>query len=97
MVRSLRPASCWVMGVEVAADYEIWRSVRRSRCGLKCRGRFRDWGSGEVKQKMDKFSYLGVMISRDGGFGYEVAHRMLEERKVWGTMAKLWKENMMSS
>ena len=32
----------------------------------------------------------------DGGMGEEVAHRVLEERKVWGMMAKFWKENMRS-
>ena len=26
----------------------------------------------------------------------EVAHRVLGGRKVWGTMTKLWKENMIS-
>ena len=26
----------------------------------------------------------------------EVAHRVLEGRKVWRTIAKLWKENMVS-
>ena len=52
--------------------------------------------SGEEMQEMDKFNYLGVMISTDGGMGEEVAHRVLEGRKVCGTMAKLWKENMIS-
>ena len=45
---------------------------------------------------MDKFKYLGVMISTDGGMGEEVAHRILEGRKVWGTMEKLWQENVIS-
>ena len=45
---------------------------------------------------MDKFNYLGVMISTDGGVGQEVAHRVFEGRKLWGTMAKLWKENAIS-
>ena len=43
-----------------------------------------------------KFKYLEVMISTDGGMGEEVAHMVIEGRKVWGTMAKLWKENMIS-
>ena len=30
------------------------------------------------------------------GMGEEVAHRVLEGIKVWGTMPKLWKENMVS-
>ena len=32
----------------------------------------------------------------DGGMGEEVAHRVFEGRKKLGTMAKLWKENMIS-
>ena len=51
---------------------------------------------GEEMQYVDKFNFLGVMISTDGGMGDEVVHRVLEGRKVWGTMAKLWKENMIS-
>ena len=43
---------------------------------------------------MDEFNYLGVMISTDGGMREETAHRVLEGRKICGTMAKLWKENM---
>ena len=39
-------------------------------------------GSGEEMQEMDKFHYLGVMISTDGGMGEEVALRVLEGRKV---------------
>ena len=45
---------------------------------------------------MDKFNYLGVMISMDDAKGEEVAHKKLEGTKVWGTMTKLWKENMRS-
>ena len=44
----------------------------------------------EEMQEVDKFNYMGVMISADGGMGEEVVHRVLERRKVWGTMAKLW-------
>ena len=39
---------------------------------------------------MDKFNYLGVMISTDVGMGDEVVHRVLERRKIWETMEKLW-------
>ena len=52
--------------------------------------------NGEEMKEVDKFNYLGVMISSDGGRGMEVAHRVLDGRKVWGRMAKLWKENMIS-
>ena len=41
---------------------------------------------------MDNIIYLGVMISTEGGMGDEVAHRLLEGRKVWGAMAKLEEE-----
>ena len=51
--------------------------------------------NGEETQEVAKFNYLGVMISTDGGMGEEVAHRVREGREVWGSMAKLWKENMM--
>ena len=50
--------------------------------------------NGEEMQEVDKLNYLGVMIGTDGGVGEEVAHRVVEGRKVWGTMAKLWKENV---
>ena len=36
------------------------------------------------------------MISVDGCTDQEVAHKLLERRKVWGTMGKLWKENIIS-
>ena len=52
--------------------------------------------NGEEMQEVDKFNYLGVMISTDGGMGDEMAHRVLEARKVWGTMENLWKENIIS-
>ena len=34
------------------------------------------------------------MVIKNGGIGDEVDHRVLEELKVWGTVAKLWKQNM---
>ena len=45
-------------------------------------------------QEVGKFNYLGVMISTNGSIGEDVDHRVLEGRKVWGTMVKLWKGNM---
>ena len=38
--------------------------------------------NGEEMQEVDKFKYLGLMISTDGGMGEEMAHRVLEGRKV---------------
>ena len=52
--------------------------------------------NGEEMQEVDKFSYLGVMIITDGGMREGVTHRVLEGRKVWRTMAKLWKEDLIS-
>ena len=43
----------------------------------------------EEMQEVDKFNYMGVMIITDGSIKKEVAHRVLEERK-------LWKENIIS-
>ena len=37
---------------------------------------------------------MGVKINMDGGIGEEAARKVLEGRKVRGTMAKLWKEKM---
>ena len=50
----------------------------------------------EEMQELDKFNNSGVMTSTGGGMGEELAQRVLEGRKVWWTMAKLWKENMIS-
>ena len=36
--------------------------------------------NGEEMQEVDKFNYLGVMISTDHVMGEEVAHRVLEGR-----------------
>ena len=52
--------------------------------------------NGEEMQEVDMFNYFGAMISTDGGMVEEVTHRVLEGRKVWGTKAKLWKENLIS-
>ena len=46
---------------------------------------------------MDKFNYLGVMISTDGGMREEVAQRVLNSgKKGLGDDAKLRNENMIS-
>ena len=37
--------------------------------------------NGEEMREVDKYKYLGVMISTDGGMGEEVGHRILEGRK----------------
>ena len=52
--------------------------------------------SGEEIQEMDKFKYLG-MISVDGCMGKEVAHRLLEGRKLRRTVGNLCKESKISS
>ena len=52
--------------------------------------------NGEELQEVDKFIYLGVMISTGGGREEEGVHRVLEGREVWRTMAKSWKDKMLS-
>ena len=53
-------------------------------------------GSGEEIQEVTKFKYVGVLIYMEGRTGEELAHMVLEERKLYGTMSKSWKENMIS-
>ena len=43
---------------------------------------------------MDKFKYLGVMVSAEKGMVEEVAHRLLDGRKALGMIGKLRKENI---
>ena len=45
-------------------------------------------------KEVDKFKYLEVTIGADGITRDKVTHMVLEERKVWRTIAKLWKKNM---
>ena len=45
---------------------------------------------------MGKFNDVRGMINTNGCMEEVGGHRVLEERKVWGTMAKLWRENMIS-
>ena len=44
---------------------------------------------GEGIQEVDKLNYLGLMISTDDAMEEEMAHWVLERRKVWGTLAEL--------
>ena len=47
-------------------------------------------------QEVNKFKYLGVMISAGNGIEEEVAHRVLDGRKVWRTMGNFLEENIIS-
>ena len=49
---------------------------------------------GEEIEEVNKFKYLGVMISANVGMEKEMVHRTLQGRNVRETMIKLWKENM---
>ena len=40
--------------------------------------------SREERQELDKFNYLRIMISTDGGMGKEVTYRVLEGRRFGG-------------
>ena len=82
---------CDSMGLKINVGKSKVLTVKKDQMGSRENVRV----SGEKMQEVDKFNYLGVMISTDGGMGEEVAHMVLEERKVFGTMM-LWKENMIS-
>ena len=41
-------------------------------------------------EKMDKFKYLGVGASENGGMGEKINHRLLERKKLWGSLGRLW-------
>ena len=45
--------------------------------------------NGQETEEVDKFKYFRVMISADGGMCEEVADKLMEGRKLWGTMRKL--------
>ena len=84
--------ACDSMGLKINVGKSKMLTIKKDQMGSCEKVRV----NGEELQEVDKFKYLGVMISTDGGMGEELAHRVLEGRKVWGTMAKLWKENMVS-
>ena len=44
-------------------------------------------------EEEDKFKDLGVMKCTDGEMREEVIRRLLEERKIWGSLGRLWKES----
>ena len=69
---------CDSMGLKINVGKSKVLMVKKNQM-LSCeKGRV----SREEMQKVDKINYLGVMISRDGGMGDEVAHRVFERRKV---------------
>ena len=37
-------------------------------------------------EEVERYRYLGVDISSDGGMGEEVNHRISEMKKAWGTL-----------
>ena len=39
-------------------------------------------------EEVDKFNYMRAMVITDSGMCKEVAHWILEGRKMWGTTAK---------
>ena len=49
--------------------------------------------NGEELYEVDKFNYLGVMISTDRDMGEEMGHRMFVGRKVWGRDGKVFEGN----
>ena len=84
--------ACDSMGLKINVEKSKVLTIKRDQMGSceKVKG-----NRGEV-QEVDKLNSLGLMIGTDGGMGQEVVHRVLEGKKVWETMAKLWKENIIS-
>ena len=79
------------MGLEVEVEKNKMLVVKKDQRGSCEKVRV----SGEEMQEVDQFNNLGGMISTDGGMGKKVTHRVLEGRKFWETVPKMWKENMM--
>ena len=84
--------ACDSMGLKINVGKSKVLTIKKDQMGSCEKVRV----NGEEMQEVDKFNYLGVMISTDGCMGEEVAHRVLEGRKVLETMAKLWRENVIS-
>ena len=72
------------MGLKINVGKSKVLTVKKDQMGNREKVRV----NGEEMKEVDKFTYLGVMISTDCGMGEEVAHRV--------TKTKLWKENMIS-
>ena len=87
--------ACDSMGLKINAGKGKVLTIKKIQMGSCEKVRVNGEELQEVDE-VDKFNYLVVMISTDGGMGEEVAHRLLEGRKVCGTMTALWKENMIS-
>ena len=81
--------ACDSMGLKINVGKSKSLTIKKNQMGNCEKVRVNE----EQLQEGDKFKYLGS-LSTDGGMGEEVAHRVLKGRKVWGAMAKLWKENM---
>ena len=69
--------ACDSMGLKINIGKSKVLMVKEDQMG-SCEVRV----NGEERQEVDKFYYLGVMISTDGGMGWELAHRVLEGRKI---------------
>ena len=80
------------MGLKISVGETKVLTIKKDQLGSCVKVRV-NW---EEIQEVDKFNYLIVRISTDSGMGEEVAHRVIEGRKVWGMTEKLLKENMIS-
>ena len=41
---------------------------------------------GEPLEEVDRFKYLGLQVSADGGYEKDVEHRMNERHRAWGVL-----------
>ena len=72
--------ACDTMGLKINVGKNKVLRVKQDQIGDCEKVRL----SREERQEVDKFNYLGIMISTDGGMGEEVAHRVLEGKNAWG-------------
>ena len=68
--------ACDSMGLKINVGNSKVLTIKKDQLGSRENVKV----NGKEVQEVDKFNYLGVMISTDGGMGEEVAHRVLEGR-----------------
>jgi len=52
--------------------------------------------NGRTMEEVDKWQYLGVIVSNKGGGGEEINHRINEGNKMFGAMNGIWKNGNMN-
>ena len=50
----------------------------------------------EENKKVDKFVYLGSVVSKDGGADEDIKRRINKARHVFNTLRQIWRSNVLS-